>query len=53
MWIGIKNDLMQDTMLEKMLYKFFVPTINSFKVMQEKPSGNCDARNNMQNSPTF
>ena len=43
---------MKEITLERMLYKFGVVTINSFKVIHEKPPGNCDATNNMQNFST-
>ena len=37
MLIDIKTDFMPDTRPEGMLYKFGVPTFNSFKVIHEKP----------------
>ena len=49
----MKIDRMQEIRLERMLYKFRIVAINSFKVIQEKPSGNCDARNDMQIFSTY
>ena len=54
MRIDIKINIMQDIKkLEEILCKFCVSTINSFKVVHEKPSDNCDALNKLQNGPTF
>ena len=41
MWINIKMDLMKEMRLGRILYKFHIVMINSFRVVHEKRSGNC------------
>ena len=53
MRIAIKISVLQDIRLERMLCNFCLSTINSFRVIHEKQSGNGDATNNMKNGPTF
>ena len=47
MWIDIRKISFRIYARENAV-KICVPTSNSFKLIQEKPSGNCD-----ENSPTF